>query len=297
MTTLLTLVSAGMLTASRATAAEPADRYVSPQGNDRDASTKTVPWKTLAKAGDEARPGDTIYLHGGVYRETLTPKRSGEPGKPIRFRASPGEKPVISGADLLSGDWQSHRGNIFMLKTDRRFVQMFVDGQMMPEARWPNSPPGEVMTCARGTAGAGTGYETLCESQLPAGDWNGGVVLAWPGSSWVSATRRIADYQPGKSLRFEPALKPKSRDKFHATDPYQPRKGNRYVLYGSLAGLDSPGEWFLDVSAGVVYLWTPLTLAGASADVAEIMVFDRSLRFDELEAVARYLQAKWGAQI
>lgn len=42
-----------------------------------------------------------------------------------------------------------------------------------------------------------------------------------------------------------------------AADPYQPRAGNRYVLYGSLAGLDSPGEWFLDEPTGVVYLWPP----------------------------------------
>lgn len=257
-TILVMLVSAAVLTpASFAATDSPADHYVSPQGNDPGAGTKAAPWKTLAKACEQAGPGDTIYLHGGVYRETLTPKRSGEPGKPIRFRAVPGEKPVISGADLLAGTWQSSRGNIFVLKTDRKFVQLFVDGQMMPEARWPNSAPGQWMTYTRATAGIGTGYETLNDPQLPAGDWNGGVVLVWPGSSWVSATRRIADYQPGKSLRFDPILKPKRRDEFHAADPYLPRQGNRYVLVGSLAGLDSPGEWFLDEAAGAVYLWTP----------------------------------------
>jgi hypothetical protein len=40
----------------------------------------------------------------------------------------------------------------------------------------------------------------------------------------------------------------------------------------------------------------PITLAGALADVSEVLVFERSLRFDELEALTKYLQAKWGAQ-
>ena len=40
----------------------------------------------------------------------------------------------------------------------------------------------------------------------------------------------------------------------------------------------------------------PITLAGASADIAEVLVFDRSLRFDELDALTKYLQAKWGVK-
>ena len=37
-----------------------------------------------------------------------------------------------------------------------------------------------------------------------------------------------------------------------------------------------------------------ITLLATAADVAEILVFDRSLRFDELEAVEQYLRTKWG---
>lgn len=256
---------------------EAAEYHVSPQGADSAVGSSVAPWKTLAKACQQAGAGDTIFVHAGVYRETLAPQRSGEPGQPIRFQAAAGEQPVISGADLLAATWHAHRANIFLLKTERKFVQLFVDGQMMPEARWPNSPPRAVMTYARAKAGQGTGYETLCDPQLPPGDWNGGVVLMWPGSAWVSATRRIADYQPGKSLRFEPTLTPKHRDKFHAADPYEPRAGNWYLLYGSLAGLDSPGEWFLDPSAGVVYLWTP---DGASPETHVVEVRQRDYACD-----------------
>ena len=45
-----------------------------------------------------------------------------------------------------------------------------------------------------------------------------------------------------------------------------------------------------------------ISILGASAsdsqclggDVGEVLVFDRTLRFDEMEAVQQYLAAKWG---
>jgi len=47
-----------------------------------------------------------------------------------------------------------------------------------------------------------------------------------------------------------------------------------------------------------------ITVLGASAvqgqalggDISEVLVFDRSLRFDEAEAVSSYLKAKWGLE-
>ncbi len=39
-----------------------------------------------------------------------------------------------------------------------------------------------------------------------------------------------------------------------------------------------------------------LRLAAGTADVAEILIFDRSLRFDELQSVAQYLRTKWSVK-
>ncbi|MCY2992743.1 MAG: right-handed parallel beta-helix repeat-containing protein [Planctomycetota bacterium] len=233
-----------------------AEYEVSPSGNDASAGTKAAPWQTLAKASAVAAPGDTVYLGAGTYRETIRPVKSGEAGKPIRFVAVPGERPVLSGAEALAGPWQLQQGSIYKLQTNLKFIQLFVDGKMMPEARWPNTPPGDLMAYNRGTAGDGTGYEILADAHLPPGDWNGGIVLLWPGSRWVSNTRKITDYQPGKSLRFDTTLETKTKDAYHKEDPYKPRAGNPYLLMGTLAGLDSPGEWFLDHATGTVYLWT-----------------------------------------
>ncbi len=57
-----------------------------------------VPLATLAKACAVAKPGETILLRGGVYRETLRPQCDG-----VTFRAMKGEKVSISGADVIEG--------------------------------------------------------------------------------------------------------------------------------------------------------------------------------------------------
>lgn len=274
------------LLVGRVTAAE---CYLSPSGDDANAGTQAAPWRTLAKACNAAAPGDTVHLGTGTYRATIRPAKSGESGAPIRFVAMPGERPVLSGTEPLTGDWQLHQGHIYKLQTDLKFSQLFVDGQMLPEARWPNTPPGDLMSYQRATAGEGTGYELLADAGLPPGDWNGGVVLLWPGSRWVSTTRRIADYQPGKALRFDATLETRTKDPYHQQDPYRPRSGNPYLLIGSLAGLDSPGEWFLDRATGRLYLWT-LDGKAPAAQAVEIKQRDyavdlRQRSFIELRGV------------
>jgi hypothetical protein len=239
------------------TPAMAADYYCSTKGDDGNAGAKSAPWKTLGKAGAVAGAGDTVYLREGTYRETLKPDKSGEAGKPVRFLAAPGEKVLLSGTEPLAGAWQKHDGNIYKLQTNLKFIQLFVDGKMMPEARWPNSPLGDLMAMKRSAAGEGTGYEMIADPKLPAGDWNGAVVIFWPGSEWVNMTRRVTDYQPGESFRFDVTTEQQKKDPYHKEDPYKPRAGNPYLLVGALAGLDSPGEWFLDQTTGTVYLWTP----------------------------------------
>jgi hypothetical protein len=76
-----------------------------PKATDDGPGTPGQPWKTLGVAAKKVGPGDIIVIRGGVYRERVVLKASGEPGKPIRFVAAPGEHVVLSGADQLTG-WQ-----------------------------------------------------------------------------------------------------------------------------------------------------------------------------------------------
>jgi hypothetical protein len=254
-----------------------ADLHVSPAGDDANPGTGDRPLKTLSRAAELLQPGDTAWVHAGVYRETVRPARSGETDRPIRFVAAPGEKVTVSGADVLPGPWTVHQGSIWRTPADKRFEQLFVDGKMMTEARWPNTPLGDLMVMNRASAAEGTDYDVIADPNLPPGDWIGAVLLIWPGDRWTNATRRITDYEPGKLLRVDRDFRSKNPDPYHARDPYQPRAGNPYVLIGSLAGLDMAGEWALDEKTGAAYLWAP---DGASPAGHTVEVKQRKWAFD-----------------
>jgi len=79
--------------------------YVSPSGNDsNDGQTRNTPWRNLQDALDRLRPGQTLYLMGGVYdgnsQYAVPPahwaiRRSGTPTAWITVAAAPGERPVL----------------------------------------------------------------------------------------------------------------------------------------------------------------------------------------------------------
>jgi hypothetical protein len=76
--------------------------YVSPTGSDGSPGTRSQPWRTLRFALDSLRPGDTLVVRGGTYREQLggtNPLRiaHGAKGKRIVVEAYPGERPVLRG--------------------------------------------------------------------------------------------------------------------------------------------------------------------------------------------------------
>jgi hypothetical protein len=117
--------------------------YVSANGGDDDApGSLDEPFRTIQHAASLAEAGDTVLIRGGVYRETVAPENSGSAGAPITFKAYNGEKVTVSGADVVSG-WDVHAGSVY--KADQSWDlgfgdnQVFLDGRMMTEARWPNT--------------------------------------------------------------------------------------------------------------------------------------------------------------
>ena len=76
----------------------PAVYYVAPDGSDRNSgASRKEAWQTVSRAAQAVRPGDTVLLAGGVYRETVTIRVSGETNKPITFKPVPGEKVIFDG--------------------------------------------------------------------------------------------------------------------------------------------------------------------------------------------------------
>ena len=75
-----------------------------PAASDANPGSDRQPLRTIAAASRLAGPGDTVVVHAGTYREVLQPLHSGEPGRPITYRAQ-GEV-WLKGSDVV-GDWQT----------------------------------------------------------------------------------------------------------------------------------------------------------------------------------------------
>ena len=79
--------------------------------------------RTIGQAVARVEPGDTIVIHGGVYREDVVIERSGSEDKPIAIRAAEGERVVLTGADHLT-DWTAVPDHPHVYVTDwpHRFI-------------------------------------------------------------------------------------------------------------------------------------------------------------------------------
>src|SRR5687767_12337385 len=61
--------------------------YVSTAGSNGNNGSAGFPFRTIQKAADVARPGDTVLIRPGVYREQVRLRTSGTAEKRITFRA------------------------------------------------------------------------------------------------------------------------------------------------------------------------------------------------------------------
>lgn len=59
-------------------------------------------FRTISEAAAHVEAGDTVVIHGGVYREQVVVEASGTAERPIRFVAATGEHVVVTGADEIT---------------------------------------------------------------------------------------------------------------------------------------------------------------------------------------------------
>ncbi|MBE6666638.1 MAG: DUF1565 domain-containing protein [Ruminococcaceae bacterium] len=84
--------------------------HVSKSGNDRNTGTEAFPFLTISKAASLADEGDTVIVHEGVYRESVSPAHGArnEAGR-ITYMAAEGERAVIKGSEILE-NWEETDG-------------------------------------------------------------------------------------------------------------------------------------------------------------------------------------------
>ncbi|MCI1641734.1 MAG: right-handed parallel beta-helix repeat-containing protein [Actinomyces sp.] len=78
--------------------------HVSIDGSDAQPGTSSSPLRTISRAAELAQPGDTVLVHQGTYREWVRPPRGGvSDRRRITYAAAPGERPVITGSEVVTG--------------------------------------------------------------------------------------------------------------------------------------------------------------------------------------------------
>jgi len=266
--------------------------YVSPEGNDAYSGRVAVPnaqgtdgpLASLAAARDTVRKlraegkltGPVrVILADGTYAlaRTLvfTPEDSGTDESPVTYEAAPGASPVISSGRIITGFRKTAGGKIWVAEVPDaarwRFRQLFIDGARAVRARRPNAED----------------YWFRIEKQLEPfaranARYRARDVKAWPRLDEIECVL----FRMWNISRFRlESVDEKNRVVKMFTGRDRPtmrrwRGDKRYYLENSLAFLDAPGEWFLDVDKGLLYVipFDPETFASAEvvAPVLEELV-------------------------
>ena len=247
------------------------DYYVSiNEGDDTNPGSLNAPFQTIQKCAETASRGDRCHIRQGIYREMITPKKD-----QITFTAYQDEIVTISGAEIIPNHvWSLHDGNIYKtpinwsLNVRRSYGlrqissnQVFVNGKMMVEARWPNIDVQHV-TKIMNISGIREDNAKTDDAQLItyekaiykdadlalAGDfWIGGKINLAAGYNFIYTTGDITD-KTNASVTIEFHDDPGTfnhRSSFDNNYLY-PQEANYYYLWGKLEALDYPGEWFID---------------------------------------------------
>lgn len=128
--------------------------------------TAEEPFATVQMAANMAKAGDTVIIHEGIYRETVTVKNSGSASNPIIFKPADGENVTISAFDEVThfAPYTNEQNGVQMYMSDIngfKFTNMLdgcwdidrnlvlYNGEMLTEGRHPNKKTSTERTITR----------------------------------------------------------------------------------------------------------------------------------------------------
>ncbi len=273
--------------------------YVSTSGNDANPGNAVKPFATLARARDAVRSakpsgGATVWVCGGVYTISstfqLSSDDSGSTNAPVVYRACDGEEVrLIGGREIggfrrvtdaavlarldpaargkvLQADLKAQAITDYGQMTSRGFgravspagLELFFDNKPMTLAGWPNDGWTEIAAVPAGQNGGKFTYSGDRPSRWAKSDdiWVHGY-WTWP---WADSYERVQSIDTSaKEITTCPP---------HGIYGYT--AGRRFRVLNVLEELDSPGEWYLDRTTGILYFWPPKPMDKAKAIVSII---------------------------
>jgi len=134
----VTLTAACMVVLFVAGAAVAREIHVSKSGRDSDAGDRDNPYLTISRAARVARPGDTIVVHPGTYREWVKPARGGTgERKRIVYRTAPGDKVIIKGSERITS-WMREGGGVWKVELPNAFFNDYNPYALKLSGGWLN---------------------------------------------------------------------------------------------------------------------------------------------------------------
>ncbi len=261
------------------------------------------PFATLERARDEVRKlkktpglpegGVTVEVRGGIYQRQrpfeLAAEDSGVEGSPVVYRARAGEEVRLVGGKVVKGFApvtdptmlnrldEAARGKVVQADLKALGISdfgppngggielFFKDRPMMP-ARWPNEGFAPIADIVEKD---GHKIHGIPGSKVGKFVYEGDRPKRWVGEKdpwlhgywfwdWSDQRQRIEAIDTEKRII---SLAPP----YHG---YGYRKGQWYYAFNMLCELDSPGEWYLDRSTGVLYFWPPEPIESGRAVVS-----------------------------
>ena len=256
------------------------DYYVSTTGSNSNAGTSLAnPFLTIQQAANVAQAGDTVYVCGGTYRETVTMPRSGTANAPITFQPYSGQQVTITGLNVVNSGWTNDGGSIYSSSVGN-VTQVFVNGQMMTEARSSNTPYVNPLVRTYSTVDSASASGDGTTMTITSG------ALGSPANGSLNGARMAIISGTEQSVMYSPMVLNQTGNvlttDWNAADwgtssAVIPTAGNRYYLYGSLTLLDTAKEWYCNNSTGRLSLIAP---GNANPNGLTVEVRQRQLGLD-----------------
>ena len=240
-----------------------------PPGGDGSAARPFATIAACVAVASRAAAMSTCRVRAGVYREAVVV----EAQRGVAIVGDGVGRTVLQGSLPLDGlHWQRHRGSIFravLPPGPLRFVhrQLFVDGEYITEARWPNAALATMLDrdASWATMKAGSGWGVVVDPALAqsgagnrSADWEGGRATLNLGTGVFTWVRPVHNSSvSGFRFAAEDLASLKRPPGCEEGLPCKNFVGNRYFLQGVLGALDSAGEWWLNTTDWTLYVWMP----------------------------------------
>ena len=242
-----------------------ADYYVATNGNDASSGSIEFPLLSLDEAVSRMDAGDTCYLRGGIYRQSITLSNKDD----LEFRAYAEENVVMDGTVPLDLSWTNHTSNIFKASVDEDFWQLFAGDKMMMPARWPNARLDDLSVWNQNDNWAKVIYSSsktdftddpTAHSNLETLGYSvQGAIAVMNVGSFKSYAREILTHDANSADFTVSAVGNRKASNYQY-----------YFLEGLLDFIDSPEEWYLDQDNNILYAWgdTNVVWYGKTSDYA-----------------------------